>query len=445
MLSTVDAETRTFLLKFQQSCDVNPIGPEDPRYVDLYSYESGLLDDDPVMALVDTIEVHSEQSAQLLSGYRGAGKTTELNRMKSQLAKRGYVTAMFDIEDYLSPGKPVDLVEFLLGFAGALSDFCDGLGVDPGTGGSLWDRALGLVKRVRAQELTVGVGVPETGAQLKLALKDSAAFTDKLRKFMAGRLTELVAEVRDYVDAARRALLSSFPDAPGVVVIVDSIEHFRGTASTEDEVQQSIERLFGEHADSLQFPQMHIVYTVPAYLRVRVPNVAERFEPGLGIQMLPTVNVRSKDGSCHSKGLSVLRSVVAARGDWQRTMTAVQLDRLCQMSGGHLRDLMRMMQDLIRRLRQRDMSTATELLVKETVDAAARDMLPVADDDAVWLWQIHADHEFPLPSIKHLGQLSRFLDTHVVLCFRNGREWYDVHPLVLDDVERQVQRLARNR
>ncbi len=39
---------------------------------------------------------------------------------------------MFDIEDYLSPGKPVDLVEFLLGVAGAVSDHCETAQVDLG-------------------------------------------------------------------------------------------------------------------------------------------------------------------------------------------------------------------------------------------------------------------------------------------------------------------------
>jgi len=100
-----------------------------------------------------------------------------------------------------------------------------------------------------------------------------------------------------------------------------------------------------------------------------------------------------------------------------------------------------MMQDLLRRLRQRSLATATDLLVTETVEAATRDMLPIADEDALWLWRIHGDHEFPLPSIVQLPRLSRFLDTHVVLCFRNGKEWYDVHPLILGDVRKQVARL----
>lgn len=103
---------------------------------------------------------------------------------------------------------------------------------------------------------------------------------------------------------------------------------------------------------------------------------------------------------------------------------------------------MRMMQDLLRRVRQRGGDVATDLMVTETVEAATREMLPIADDDARWLAKISADHEFPLPSIEQLPRLSRFLDTHVVLCFRNGLEWYDVHPLVAAHIQRQVARLS---
>ena len=38
---------------------------------------------------------------------------------------------------------------------------------------------------------------------------------------------------------------------------------------------------------------------------------------------------------------------------------------------------------------------------------------------------------------------ARFLDTHLVLCYRNGAEWYDVHPLVRDLVLEQAARVRK--
>ena len=39
----------------------------------------------------------------------------------------------------------------------------------------------------------------------------------------------------------------------------------------------------------------------------------------------------------------------------------------------------------------------------------------------------------------NLYNLSRFFDTHLVLGYRNGGEWYDVHPLLRDEVARLAE------
>jgi hypothetical protein len=431
--------TKEFLIEFQRACDVNPLEPGDPRYMPLYDAEH-VQGDDPVYLLRDTIEVHSEQTVQLLSGYRGSGKSTELKRLTNELWANDYVALMFDIEDYLSPGKPVELIDFLFALTGALGEACAKLGVAPDAVDSFWDRTLTFLKRVKF-DVAIHGGIPENGVELKLALKDSTEFTKQLRTFMATRVGEVVAEVRASVAAARVALLASYPNTRGVVIIVDSIEHFRGTASTEDAVQQSIERLFGDNSDALHFPKTHMIYTVPPYLRVRVPKVSERFEPGLDLQMLPTVKTHTQDGAPYQAGLDSLVAVVAKRGEWQRFIDEPQLQRVIAASGGHLRDLMRMMQGVLRGVRQKSLERATDEIVSAAIESATRDMLPIADDDAKWLWEIHLNHEFPLPSVAQLPRLSRFLDTHLVLCYRNGREWYDVHPLIVGDIERQVKRL----
>ena len=48
-------------------------------------------------------------------------------------------------------------------------------------------------------------------------------------------------------------------------------------------------------------------------------------------------------------------------------------------------------------------------------------------------------HQTALVSSTELPVLARFLDTHLALCYRNGEEWYDIHPLIADHVDRQVK------
>ena len=50
-------------------------------------------------------------------------------------------------------------------------------------------------------------------------------------------------------------------------------------------------------------------------------------------------------------------------------------------------------------------------------------------------------HGAELHSLKELPSLARFFDTHLVLCYRNGDEWYDVHPLIAEHVQEQVAAL----
>jgi hypothetical protein len=87
-----------------------------------------------------------------------------------------------------------------------------------------------------------------------------------------------------------------------------------------------------------------------------------------------------------------------------------------------------------------------ERVVTGAIDQIAREFLPLADDDARALWRVHGDKNSPMESIAGgLTTLSRFLDTHLLLCYRNGREWYDVHPLILEDVRRQAERIQPRR
>ena len=58
-------------------------------------------------------------------------------------------------------------------------------------------------------------------------------------------------------------------------------------------------------------------------------------------------------------------------------------------------------------------------------------------DDAVWLKRISDKRISGLESAGHVdvNRFTRFLDTHFVLYLRNGEEWYDIHPLIREDVK----------
>ena len=50
------------------------------------------------------------------------------------------------------------------------------------------------------------------------------------------------------------------------------LEKLRGTSEDDLEVQDSVQRLFVNHASRLKFTSHHTVYTVPTYLQLTTPG-----------------------------------------------------------------------------------------------------------------------------------------------------------------------------
>lgn len=443
------AEVSAFRAHFFRRLTLGPLEPDDPQYVPLYELPE-LREDDPVELLRFAIETMPAPTAQLVSGFRGTGKSTELRRLRKVLQGNGHKVLLCDIEDYLNTGQPIDPIDFLYAFvlavSGALVETY--AAVDPLREGYL-TRLRNFLTRTNvevpelAPSLRAGGDVEpvkvEANAGLKLVLKDNPSFRERARQRWQGSIGRLVEEAHAYVQGLANELSQSMPAEKRVVVILDSVEHIQGTLADSARVQASIEQLFTAHSEMLHFPGVHTVYTVHPYLKIKYANIDDHFPQG-GLQIVPTLKVRERSdartpetpGAPRQTALDALARVVEARGEWWTLLGEApegrrRLDAIILASGGHLRDLMRLLAEVVRRTRELPAST-------EIVDAAMNHVrnqaLPIADDDAEWLADIARSHTTCLPSESRLPALARFLDTHRVLCYRNGTEWFDVHPLI---------------
>lgn len=431
----MDAEDQAFLREFFGNVSDRALEPDDAFYVELYADPER---DDPVELLARGIEWTPVESVQLFSGFRGTGKSTQLRRLRKLLQAKGYVVVLIDIDDYVNLHTAVDISDFLIALAGAFDEGLAEAGFPSPEGPGYWERLSRFVRdaRVDVQDLSLGAG----GVGIKASLKQDPTFRETLQRRLAGHLSALVADVRKFVaEGARRVLDAAGPEA-AVVFLVDSVEHIRGTSSNADEVHASVENLFAGHADKLKLPGLHTVYTVPPYLKVRYPGVSRLYEPG-GLQIQPAVKVRDRDGKPWRPGLHLLADLVEQRGDWRRLLASrEQLDELILKSGGHLRDLLRILAEIVRRAKQLPVRDETRVAA---VDQIRNELLPISDSDARWLLRVSQTHEAALSDGTHLPDLARFLDTQLVLVYRNGEEWYDVHPLIVEQVADQV-RIADN-
>ncbi len=414
--------------------------PDDPLYVPLYEESS-----DVILVMKEAIDFSiGTDSVQLLSGYRGSGKSTELKRLRSLLHDSGYLVVLIDIEEHLDLHTPVDITDFLLALCGALGEALedDSLLGRNTSKESPWDRFVNWLKsEVELPEITADVPVGATTLGLKAELRTNPTFRHQIQERLSRSLSVFNAKVRAFVSESVRALQQEYGDAP-LVMLIDSIEHARGTRANEADIHASLERLFAQHDDKLKLPYVHVIYTVPPWLRIRSPGLGARYN---GLYTLPEqkVHVYTPEESASPQpylpGLALLERVVRKRIDPDHLLGSQEsLNRLLLVSGGHLRDLIRLLRAVVLQART---LPASEKDTTAAIERTRAEFLPIADQDALWLAKIARTRKASLGTQGSVGDLSRFFDTHLVLCYLNGREWFDVHPLVRDIVLEQAEAL----
>jgi len=80
---------------------LDPLESGDPRYVDCSPARGG---EDVVRFLSLRIENSTHPMAQLISGHRGCGKSTELKRLVKDLENKGYLVVYFAADEDIDVG-----------------------------------------------------------------------------------------------------------------------------------------------------------------------------------------------------------------------------------------------------------------------------------------------------------------------------------------------------
>jgi hypothetical protein len=434
----VSDEESEFLQGFYQAIEHRePLEWNHRWRVDLYADEH-LAPIDPVAQLRRGIEWSALESVHLFSGFRGTGKTTELRRLAHELRESGIKVIVSDVRNYLNLAESLDIGEFLLAIAGAFGDAMadtELLGWDPLAEG-YWVRFRQFLTKTKVDMGTVDLG--PTG--IRANLKDDLSFRSKLRGHMAGRVGALVEDVRGYMREVVSALRKKHGRDTKIVFILDSIEHIAVPAENHRAVTEALERVFTLHADKLKFEDMHLIYTVPPWLKIRSPGVGGLYQ---GAFLLPCIKVHERSGDGFEPGVDLLQEIVhrrAPEGNWPRLLSEPQLRRLIAASGGYIRDLFQLLRACL--MQAPGAMPLTDQRIDLAIAQVKNDYLPaISHQDARWLSRIARTHESELASDDGLPDLSRYFDTHLMLCYRNGVEWYDVHPLVADEVRAMVARL----
>ena len=414
--------------RFFVSLKDRPLEPDDPAYVPgVHVEESG----DPINDLAAQIAWDRGGGTYLFTGQRGTGKSTELRRLRRDLRAQGCTVFLLDMSNYLLETEPIEIGDFVISLMGALSDEVETLYQTAPAARSYWQRA--------ADFLQTEVSVKEFSAQgLKLELKGNPTFKERIQAASRNNLSALVRDARNFVLEVNELVQAREGRDQKIVLIADSVERLRGVnADGAKKVFDSAVALFSGNPDNLKFPPLHVVYSVPPYLSALTANLSALYSSQMVFLASAHVFEAPAAGNSRrpsSRGLDALRRMVSQRyADWAEVLSAAQIDRLALATGGDIRDFFRLIAACLVKARNPKLSLpVSDQVLVDVENAMRREMLPIPDEDKDWLKEIATSHQAELKSMDRLSTLGRYFDTRLVLNYRNGSDWYDVHPLLWD-------------
>ncbi|MCF6354735.1 MAG: ATP-binding protein [Candidatus Polarisedimenticolaceae bacterium] len=400
-------------------------------------------ENDPIDRLYQRISWAASESVSLLTGFRGNGKTTELNRLKDRLEADGCWVIRLDMDHYIHPTAPLEIGDFLLSLAAALA-----LAIKEKSGletlsEKFWER-LGNVLQTQVELETLNIKSSGLGmaSQIGLKLKNEPSFKQQIQQQLRGCLADITQQIEEFVTQTVKALRKEANnDHLKIIILVDSVEHIRGVGKESQAVYDSIVNTFSGHADKLALPMVHLVYTVPPFLTLHA-NSATQTLGGNPIVMWPNIHIRTRDGQSDPAGQQIMTEIISKRfASWRDAISEDCLIELANHSGGDLRDYFRLVREILVRLgiSQRtgteEITVDDEMIRNVTSELRNQYRMMLTGQLQERLCAVHKKKQLRPDDNGEIILLTAALDANLIMNYQNGEPWYDIHPLLMGEIK----------
>ncbi len=222
-----------------------------------------------------------------------------------------------------------------------------------------------------------------------------------------------------------------------MAIIADSLD--RITPTIQEDGRTNHDRIFIERSEQLKGLDCHVVYTVP--ISLLFSNKANILVANYGdTTILPMIMVQQPDGSSYQLGLDKLKEIISQRiktinpdlnleTDIFEDKTT--LEKLCLMSGGHVRQLMQLIQEAINNI---DNLPITAKAAQRSI-TKLRDVYRRTIEEPQWsiLSEVAQSKELQNSDPYRVLLFNRCLLEYVYYDEQEElKRWYDIHPLIKD-------------
>ncbi|MCP4344861.1 MAG: ATP-binding protein [Desulfobacterales bacterium] len=401
-------------------------------YVDFSSVRS----EDLIREWKRTIINSDEPTCQLFTGHIGTGKSTELLRLKTELEEEKYHVVYFRSSRDLDMGD-IDITDILLQIARNIYESLSEIEISIRPG--YFSRLFGEIKELLQKDIDISVEtVLNVGiAKINAKTKDSPKLRSKLRDYLEARTDSIIDSINNEII---EKAVQNLEDAgkKNLVVIVDNLDRMDNTPKPSGRTQP--EHVFIDRGEHLQELNCHLVYTIPMTLIYSNNAAILSSKFGDKIKVLPMNLVQFRDGSRNENGIDLFRQMVMKRVfpdfNEKEHLEKVELifespeilDRLCILSGGHVRNLLRFIYTCL----QKEDPPLTSNVLENVIRGERDDLVRRINSDEWTILQNIVENQYSSGDEKYHTLL------RTMFAFEHQDEtgvWFGINPLLMKNGE----------
>jgi GTPase SAR1 family protein len=352
----------------------------------------------------------------LFTGHRGSGKTTALKRLVTKLNERFFIVNynafdLLDNNDITYSDVLFSIITKILEKANKDNIY---LGENLNKRAKTWGSSITRTTIAeKGKEGGINVNIPLYFLEIFGKMKSETTTREEIRKEIEPRVSELIGIINDTVAEIEKT-------GKQVLIIIDNLEKI-------DFAKALV--LFHDHGTQLGQPKCKIIYTFPISIKSseKFMQIKINFTD---VIIHSNIKIHYQDGLPYPLGRGFMKEIVERRVPLD-LFEPDALEYIIDMSGGVVREYIRIIRDSALRAITREKKIITKDIAIEVVNGLKNFyQAQLSDSDYDVLIDVCKTKD-----IKRNEQLVGLLHNLSVLEYKNDRSWCDVNPIVRSILE----------